>query len=83
MPRGWLLLGIVGLFIRSLISAQRIDLGFDAAHLLTVRLDPKQVGYDEARTTEFYRDLIRRVSAWPEVASASQAFSVPMTLVST
>jgi predicted permease len=73
------LLIVAGLFIRSLVSAQRIDLGFDAGHLLTVRLDPKQVGYDEARTTEFYRDLIRRVSAWPEVASASQAFSVPMT----
>ena len=73
------LLIVAALFIRSLISAQRIDLGFDSAHLLTARVDPKQVGYDEARTNEFYRDLIRRVSAWPEVASVSQAFSVPMS----
>jgi macrolide transport system ATP-binding/permease protein len=73
------LLIVAGLFIRSLVSAQQIDLGFDSAHLLTVRLDPSQIDYDEARTNEFHRDLIRRVSAWPEVASVSQAFSVPMT----
>ena len=73
------LLIVASLFVRSLVAARQIDLGFDAAHLLTVRLDPRQVAYDEAATNEFYKDLIRRVSAWPEVASASQAFSVPMS----
>jgi predicted permease len=73
------LLIVAGLFVRSLVAAQELDLGFDASHLVTVRLDPRQVAYDEARTNEFYQDLIRRVSAWPEVASVSQAFNVPMT----
>jgi predicted permease len=73
------LLIVAGLFVRSLVTAQRIDLGFDAAHLVTVRVDPRQVGYDEARTNEFYKELVRRVSAWPEVASASLAFNVPMS----
>ena len=44
-----------------------------------MRLDPRQVAYDEARTNTFYDDLIDRVSAWPDVASASVAFNVPMT----
>jgi predicted permease len=73
------LLIVAGLFVRSLVVAQRIDLGFDSAHLVTVRIDPRQVAYDEDRTNEFYKDLIRRVSAWPEVASVSLAFNVPMS----
>ena len=73
------LLIVAGLFVRSLLSAQRINLGFDAAHLVTARLDPRQIGYDEDRTNEFYRELRRRVAAWPEVASAAIAFSTPMS----
>ena len=41
------LLVVAGLFVRSLVAAQQIDLGFDADHLVTVRLDPRQIGYDE------------------------------------
>ena len=50
------LLAMAGLFVRTLASAQRIDLGFDAEHLITVRLDPQQIGYDEDQTNEFYKD---------------------------
>ncbi len=73
------LLIVAGLFVRSLVTAEHIDLGFDADHVATVRLDMRQLGYDEDRTNTFVDDLIRRVSAWPDVASVSQAFSVPMT----
>ena len=73
------LLIVAGLFIRTLTSAQRIDLGFDAAHLITVRVDPRQIGYDEGRRTEFYKELQRRVAAWPDVASVAVAFSTPMS----
>jgi predicted permease len=73
------LLIVAGLFIRTLNSAQRIDLGFDVAHLITVRLDPRQIGYDEARRTEFYKELQRRVAAWPDVASVAVGFSTPMS----
>ena len=62
------LLVVAGLFVRTLTSAQRLDLGFDADRLITMRLDPKQIGYDEDRINEFYKDLQRRVGAWPEVA---------------
>jgi putative ABC transport system permease protein len=73
------LLVVAGLFIRTLTAAQDIDLGFDARHLITARLDPKQIGYDEDRTNEFYKELQRRVAAWPDVASVAVAFTTPMS----
>jgi predicted permease len=72
------LLIVAGLFVRSLMRAQRAYLGFDPDHVLNVTLDPKEVGYDEARTKNFYRDLEARVRALPGVQAVSLAFSVPM-----
>jgi predicted permease len=73
------LLVVAGFFIRTLTSAQKIDLGFDAGKLVSVRLDPKQIGYDESRTVEFYKELQRRVSAWSDVESASYCLAPPMS----
>lgn len=75
------LLIVAGLFVRSLMRAQRAYLGFDPDHVLNVTLDPKAVGYDEARTRNFYRDLEARVRALPGVQAVSLAFSVPMGTV--
>lgn len=72
------LLIVAGLFVRTLMRAQNAYLGFDPDHLLNVTLDPKEMGYDEARTKTFYRDLEARVRALPGVQSATLAFSVPM-----
>jgi predicted permease len=77
-----MLLIVAGLFVRSLARAQHAYLGFDPDHLLNVTLDPKEVGYDEVRTKNFYRDLEARVCALPGVQTASSAFSVPMGNVS-
>ena len=41
-------------------------------------MDPHQIGYDEARTTEFYRQLEARARALPGVQSVSFAFGIPM-----
>jgi predicted permease len=73
------LLIVAGLFIRTLKSAEGMDLRFDAKHLITVRLDPKQIGYDEDRTNEFYKELQRRVATWPDVAAVAVAFTTPMS----
>jgi len=73
------LLIVAGLFVRSLRSAQRLDLGFDPGHLLNVILNPHQNGYDQPRTTEFYRALETRVRALPGVQSVSLASNVPMS----
>jgi predicted permease len=73
------LLVVASLFVRSLWSAERINLGFDSNKLITVRLDPKQIGYDEARTITFFDELQRRAAALPGVESAAVAFSTPMS----
>lgn len=73
------LLIVAGLFVRSLVTAERINVGFDAAHLASVRLDPKQIRYDQGRKEEFFKELLRRVRAWPEVDDAAYAFSMPMS----
>jgi predicted permease len=72
------LLVVAGLFVRSLQRAQWIDLGFEPANVLTVRIDPHQVGYDEARTRVFYDELDRRVRALPGVESTAMSFSAPL-----
>jgi macrolide transport system ATP-binding/permease protein len=76
-----ILLVAAGLFVRSLQGAQRLDLGYAPDHLLNARMDPQWVGYDEQRTVDFYRELERRVKAWPEVQSAGLAFSAPLGLI--
>jgi predicted permease len=73
------LLIVAGLFVRTLSSAEHIDLGFDADRLITVRLDPRQIGYGEDRTIEFYKELERRVTRWPEAESVALAFTTPMS----
>ena len=72
------LLIVAGLCIRSVQRAQAVDLGFDPRGVLTVRLDPHQVGYDEPRTWAFYDELQRRLLALPGVESVSTSFGVPM-----
>jgi predicted permease len=72
------LLIIAGLFVRSLRTVQRLDLGFDPGHVLNVILDPHENGYDQPRTTEFYRALEARVRALPGIQSVSLASNLPM-----
>jgi predicted permease len=72
-----LLIG-AGLFVRSLQNAERVDLGFAPDHVLNATLNPYWAGYDVQRTKTFYNELGRRVRAWPEVRSASFAFSTPL-----
>jgi predicted permease len=73
-----LLLVITGLFVRSLRHAETMYLGFDPDHLLNVSVDPHGIGYDQARTEEFYRELEAKARALPGVQSVSLAFGVPM-----
>jgi predicted permease len=77
------LLIVAGLFVRRLKQAEHLDLGFDAGRILNVRMDPEHLGYSEAQSKVFFRDLLDRVRAWPEVQSASLAFSAPMGYFST
>lgn len=76
------LLIVAGLFVRSLMGAQRAYLGFDPDHVLNVTLDPNEAGYDTVRTNNFYKQLEQRVHALPGVRDASLAVTVPMGMSS-
>jgi putative ABC transport system permease protein len=75
------LLVVAGLFVRSLREAQRIDLGFDPAGVLTLRLDTTHAGYDATRSIAFYAELENRIAALPGVESVSTSFTVPLGYV--
>jgi macrolide transport system ATP-binding/permease protein len=72
------LLIVAGLCIRSSQRAQLMDLGFDATNVLTLRVDPHQVGYTGPKSAAFYDEVERKLRALPAVESVAMAFSVPM-----
>src|ERR1700733_5287712 len=69
---------MAALFLRSLQQAQKADLGFKPEHVLNLAMDVHELGYDEARGMNFYRELGSRVRALPGIDSAAFAYSVPM-----
>jgi macrolide transport system ATP-binding/permease protein len=73
-----ILLIVAGLFVRSLNSAEHMYLGFNPKNLLVITLDPHEIGYDQARTTAFYRALDDEVQRNFGVERTSMAFTVPM-----
>jgi putative ABC transport system permease protein len=75
------LLVVAGLFIRTLDSAQQIDLGFDAHKLISLRLDPKYVNYTEEQSNDFYDRLLKRIEAWSDVQAVSVCLAPPMSYI--
>ena len=68
-----------GLMIRSLSALGRIDLGFKAEHLLTMRVAIPQARYDTPeKVVAFYRQLVERVRALPGVQSAGVVRVLPL-----
>jgi predicted permease len=59
------------LFVRSFANASRADLGFDAGHLLVLRLEPAAYGVDGARAVTLARELVERVRADSTLAVAA------------
>jgi putative ABC transport system permease protein len=73
-----MLLVIAGLFTRSLSKVQRTDLGFNPDHVLNMAMDPNEIGYNQAQTRDFYKNLLGRVRSIPGVVAASEASSTPL-----
>jgi predicted permease len=71
------LLIVAGLFLRSLQSAEKADLGFDPRNVLNLTTDPHEIGYDKAQGMAFYRELLERVRSMPGVESASISSAIP------
>ena len=87
--RGWLiaaevaltvvLLVAAGLLTRSMRALVDTNPGFNAEHVLTVRIAPNQsFCNDRGRCIALYDDLLRRARGIPEVADVAVANTVPL-----
>jgi predicted permease len=65
------------LFVRSLIVARTLDVGFDPSNRALLSVNVGLQNYDQARGRRFYDDVAARVRALPQVASVAWAFPVP------
>jgi predicted permease len=73
-----LLLVVAALFSRSLRGLTQTDIGFDRAHVLTVRTDVRGAGYSPDERLALYRRLVESTQAIPGVESASMSSNGPM-----
>ncbi len=60
-----------GLFLRTIVKLNDVDLGFKPRNLLVFQVSPGQSGYKGKDVNRLYRQILSRVSALPGVASAS------------
>jgi predicted permease len=74
-----LLLVGAGLFVQTLRNLQNVDPGFRREGVLVVDLDGQREGYQDARLTAFYSDLLDRVQRVPGVSSASISGHTPLS----
>src|SRR5262249_11077642 len=59
-------------------KALKLNPGFSAENLVTMKLDPGLLAYDEAAGKRFYTETLRRVAALPGVRAASLAGFLPL-----
>jgi predicted permease len=70
-----------GVFVRTLLNLQTLDLGFNRTHLVSVRLEPRGSNQKRSNLDGFdrlYRDVLERVRAIPGVRAASLCGTTPL-----
>jgi predicted permease len=73
-----MLLVVAGLFVRSTQNAEHGYLGFDPRNVLNLTMETRTIGFDEARTKQFFRDVEDSTRLLPGVQSVSLAATIPM-----
>jgi putative ABC transport system permease protein len=69
-----------GLLIRSLISLQKVNPGFDADHVLSLRVDLPEKKYgDEGKSANFFEQLEARVASIPGVQTVGLITELPLS----
>jgi putative ABC transport system permease protein len=87
--RGWLVVGEIsiavilllaaGLLTRSFSQLLSVDTGFDAQNVLSARIDlPRSVYAKPNQTTQFYNELVQKISATPGVQSVGAINHSPL-----
>ncbi|MEO8358685.1 MAG: ABC transporter permease [Vicinamibacteria bacterium] len=62
-----------GLFMRTLLNLQRVEVGFNQERLLSFSLRPGSAGYSGVRGNELYKTVVERLDALPGVRAATFA----------
>jgi predicted permease len=73
------LLVCAGLFVRSLVNAEKAFPGFNANNVLLASYDLDPMGYSDSKAMEFHRQVLERVKAVPGVTSATLADFSPLS----
>jgi predicted permease len=60
-----------GLFLRTLENLKRVDVGFDSRNLLVFNVNPRINGYDVARSSRLFGQVLERMASVPGVRSAA------------
>jgi predicted permease len=73
-----------GLLIRSFHRLQQVDPGFNASHVMTMRIDLPvakygTIGQLDGQRRQFVAEVVRRLQALPGVASAAVVTNAPLT----
>jgi predicted permease len=76
---GLVLLVSSGLLIRSFIRILAVDPGFDPKHVLTARIGVSFDRLSHDQHSQFYDQLVSRLSALPGVQAASAGWPLPMS----
>jgi len=71
------LLLVAGLFVRSLQSAQSIDVGFDTQSSVVLTMNAS-LRYDEANGREYYRQAMERMAQLPGATGVALADQLPL-----
>ena len=74
------LLVTAGLLVRSLLAAQRADVGFPTAGLAIVSADTGMLRYTPERSQQFWSEVTRQVQALPGVQGVALASRLPFSL---
>ena len=70
-----------GLVVRSVRAMETADVGFDPRNVVSVQLDIKPDGYDDARGRVLYEQLTESLRRWPGVEAVAVAAYPPLRLV--
>src|SRR5262245_6314408 len=73
------LLLAAGLFVRSMLRARGVEMGFEPRGVATATFDLSLKGYDQAASENFYRQLLERLRSTPGVEAVASATHLPLS----